>query len=76
MLSVLTGHMVRAYDHDRSDGVLPGLLGMKRVRSEHAVRRALMKGEATEYAQWLHTHLERHYGELLKEPWILDMDET
>ena len=60
----------------RSDGVLPGLLGMKRVRSEDAVRRAFLKGEAAEYAQWLHTHLERNYEELLKESWILDMDGT
>jgi hypothetical protein len=77
LLSVLAGH--KRYAHVttiRSDGVLPGLLGMKRVRSEDAVRRAFLKGEAAEYAQWLHTHLERTYEELLKEPWILDMDGT
>ena len=49
---------------------------MKRVRSEDAVRRAFLKGEAAEYAQWLHTHPEHSYEELLKEPWILDMDGT
>ena len=77
LLSVLAGH--KRYAHVttiRSDGVLPGLLGMKRVRSEDAVRRAFLKGEAAEYAQWLHTHLERTFEELLKEPWILDMDGT
>jgi hypothetical protein len=77
LLSVLAGH--KRYAHVttiRSDGVLPGLLGMKRVRSEDAVRRAFLKGEAAEYAQWLHTHLEHSYEELLKEPWILDMDGT
>src|SRR6202162_3789761 len=39
LLSVLAGH--KRYAHVttiRSDGVLPGLLGMKRVRSEDAVR--------------------------------------
>jgi len=73
LLSVLAGH--KRYAHVttiRSDGVLPGLLGMKRVRSEDAVRRAFLKGEVAEYAQWLHTHLERNYEELLKEAWILD----
>jgi len=77
LLSVLAGH--KRYAHVttiRSDGVLPGLLGMKRVRSEDAVRRAFLKGEAAEYAQWLRTHLEHSYEELSKEPWILDMDGT
>lgn len=77
LLSVLAGH--KRYAHVttiRSDGVLPGLLGMKRVRSEDAVRRAFLQGEAAAYAQWLNTHLERSYEELLKEPWILDMDGT
>jgi hypothetical protein len=57
LLSVLAGH--KRYAHVttvRSDSVLPGLLGMGRVRSEDAVRRAFLKGEAAEYAGWLHTH--------------------
>jgi hypothetical protein len=77
LLSVLAGH--KRYAHVttiRSDGVLPGLLGMKWVRSEDAVRRAFLKGEAETYAPWLHTHLERSYEELLSEPWIMDMDGT
>lgn len=77
LLGVLAGH--KRYAHVttiRSDGVLPGLLGMKWVRSEDAVRRAFLKGEAETYAQWLHTHLERTYEELLSEPWIMDMDGT
>jgi len=49
---------------------------MKWVRSEDAVRRAFLKGEAETYAQWLYTHLERTYEELLSEPWIMDMDGT
>jgi Transposase DDE domain group 1 len=76
-LSVLAGH--KRYAHIttiRSDNVLPGLLGMKRVRSEDAVRRAFQRGEATPYEEWLRQHLTNTYGELLNEPWILDMDAT
>lgn len=77
LLSVLAGH--KRYAHVttiRSDSVLPALLGMKRVRSEDAVRRAFQSGERQAYADWLHRHLDNSYDELLKEPWILDMDGT
>ncbi len=76
-LSVLAGH--KRYAHIttiRSDSVLPGLLGMKRVRSEDAVRRAFQRGQAEPYEEWLRRHLTNTYGELLNEPWILDMDAT
>ena len=77
LLSVLAGH--KRYAHVttiRSDSVTPGLLGMERVRSADAVRRAFLKGEANDYAVWLHKHLDSAYGELLNEPWILDVDGT
>jgi hypothetical protein len=77
LLSVLAGH--KRYAHVttvRSDSVLPKLLGMQRVRSEDAVRRAFLKGEGSPYAEWLHQHLARSYDELLSEPWILDVDGT
>ena len=77
LLSVLAGH--KRYAHVttiRSDSVTPGLLGMERVRSADAVRRAFLKGEAEEYAVWLHKHLDSTYEELLKEAWILDVDGT
>jgi hypothetical protein len=77
LLSVLAGH--KRYAHVttvRSDSVLPALLGMKRVRSEDAVRRAFQSGERQAYAAWLHRHLGNSYDELLKEPWILYMDGT
>jgi hypothetical protein len=76
-LAVLAGH--KRYAHIstiRSDSVLPGLLGMKRVRSEDAVRRAFQHGEAEPHEEWLRKHLTVTYGELLNEPWILDMDAT
>jgi hypothetical protein len=77
LLSVLAGH--KRYAHVttiRSDSVLPQMLGMERVRSEDAVRRAFLKGEEDGYTGWLQAHLESSYNELLTEPWILDMDGT
>jgi Transposase DDE domain group 1 len=77
MLSVLAGH--KRYAHIttvRSDSVLPQLLGMKRVRSEDAVRRAFQNGEEEPYTVWTRQHLGATYERLLSEPWILDMDAT
>jgi hypothetical protein len=77
MLSVLAGH--KRYAHIttvRSDSVLPQLLGMKRVRSEDAVRRAFQHGEEEPYTVWTRKHLAVTYEPLLSEPWILDMDAT
>ena len=77
MLSVLAGH--KRYAHVttvRGDNVLPQLLGMKRVRSEDAVRRAFQQGEEEPYTAWTRKHLAGTYEPLLSEPWILDMDAT
>jgi len=77
MLSVLAGH--KRYAHIttvRCDSVLPQLLGMKRVRSEDAVRRAFQHGEEEPYTAWTRKHLAATYEPLLSEPWILDMDAT
>jgi hypothetical protein len=77
MLSVLAGH--KRYAHIttvRSDNVLPELLGMKRVRSEDAVRRAFQHGEEEPWTSWTRQHLAATYEPLLTEPWILDMDAT
>ena len=77
LLSVLAGH--KRYAHVttiRSDSVTPGLLGMQRVRSADAVRRAFLKGEVEDHTAWLQKHLNSTYEELLKEPWILDIDGT
>jgi hypothetical protein len=77
LLSVLAGH--KRYAHVttvRSDSVPPVLLGMKRVRSEDAIRPAFQNGDRAACASWLHTHLTNTYEELLMEPWILDMDGT
>jgi hypothetical protein len=76
-LSILSGH--RRYAHIttiRTDGVNPALLGMSKVCSEDAVRRALGTLKETASTQWLQTHLLRCYEPLLTEPWILDVDVT
>ena len=77
LLSVLAGH--RRYAHItslRCDGVNPALLGMTKVVSEDAVRRALAKIDAAAGLAWLKRHLDYGVGPLLSEPWILDVDTT
>ena len=77
MLSVLAGH--RRYAHIttlRCDPVNPPLLGMTKVVSEDAVRRALRKIEAEAGRAWLQEQLDYCTRPLLREPWILDVDTT
>jgi len=77
MLSMLAGH--RRYAHIaalRCDAVLPELLGMEKIVSEDAIRRALKAIDETEGAAWLRRHLLYCVEPLLAEPWILDVDTT
>ena len=77
MLSMMAGH--RRYAHIsalRFDGVLPELLGMKKVVSEDSVRRGLKKIDAEAGAAWVRRHLMACVEPLLSEPWILDADTT
>jgi len=77
LLSVLAGQ--RRYAHItaiRADGVNPALLGMSRVLSEDAVRRAFVSAAEPACAAWLQKQLQHAYGPLLGEPWILDVDTT
>jgi hypothetical protein len=77
LLSVLAGH--RRYAHItalRCDPVNPPLLGMKKVVSEDAVRRALSKIEEEAGRHWLQEQLDYCTRPLLQEPWILDVDTT
>src|SRR5271165_5738701 len=58
MLSMLAGH--KRYAHiaaRRCDAVLPELLGMKKIVSEDAIRRAFKAIDETEGAAWLRGHL-------------------
>jgi len=77
LLSVLSGH--RRYAHItalRADTVNPPLLGMSRVLSEDAIRRAFEKIEANAGVDWLREQLDYTTRPLLGEPWILDADTT
>jgi hypothetical protein len=77
LLAVLAGH--RRYAHItglRADGVNPGLLGMGKVVSEDAVRRALARIDEAAGLAWLARHLDDCVGPLPSEPWILDVDTT
>ena len=77
MLSVLAGH--KRYAHItalRNDGVLPELLGMKKIVSEDAVRRGFKAIGEGEGREWLQRHLDYCTAPLLFEPWVLDADST
>jgi len=77
LLSILAGH--RRYAHVtamRCDGVNPGLLGMKKVISEDALRNALKRIAEMDGCSWLDKHLGESVAPLLDSPWILDADTT
>lgn len=77
LLSVLSGH--KRYSHItniRCDTVNPPLLGMVKVVSEDAVRRALLKLEDNSCFNWLSESLMYTYSPILTEQWILDVDTT
>lgn len=75
LLSMLAGH--RRYAHVtaiRCDGINPGLLGMRKVISEDALRNALKRIPETAGTSWLDTHLADSVAPLLDGAWILDTD--
>lgn len=77
LLSILAGH--KRYAHItalRADNVLCELIGMSRVMSEDAVRRALAAILEERGSAWLRSHLDYCVAPLLGEPWILDIDTT
>ena len=77
LLSVLAGH--RRYAHVtalRCDAVNPPLLGMSKVVSEDALRRALAKIDETAGMQSVQGHLDYCVRPLLEEPWVLDVDDN
>ena len=77
MLAMLAGH--KRYAHIaalRGDEVLPELLGMSRIVSEDAVRRAFATIEEQAGAVWLRRHLDYCLEPLLAEAWRLDVDTT
>lgn len=77
LLSILAGQ--KRYAHItalRCDHVNPNLLGMSKVVSEDAARRAMKKIDEEQGMQWLKTHLMKCYLPLLSIPWIMDIDTT
>src|SRR5215469_12341995 len=77
LLSVLAGHWRYAHINAiRGDGINPGLLGMSGVASEDSVRRGMKAMDEAASDEWMKKHLKASYGELLREPWILDVDTT
>jgi Transposase DDE domain group 1 len=77
LLAIVAGH--KRYAHItalRTDGVLPELLGMKKVVSEDAVRRALLAINEEKGIEWLQTHMDKCLLPLLSEPYIIDIDTT
>src|SRR6516165_11022109 len=75
VLSVLAGHWRYAHINAiRGDGINPGLLGMSGVASEDSVRRGMKAMDEAASDEWMKKHLKASYGELLREPWILDVD--
>jgi hypothetical protein len=77
LLSILAGHWRYAHITSlRGDRVNPALLGMRKVVSEDAVRRAFQKIDEPAGVEWLQRHLDDCISPLLCEPWILDVDTT
>jgi hypothetical protein len=77
LLSILAGHWRYAHMATlRGDAVLPELLGMGRVMSEDAVRRAMKAIDEAEGIAWQRRHLDHCTMPTLGEPWILDVDTT
>jgi hypothetical protein len=77
LLSILAGH--QRYAHItalRQDGIHPELLGVKRLVSEDAARRALKHMDEAAGIAWLDRHLGKTTQPLLSTPWILDLDAT
>jgi hypothetical protein len=75
MLALLAGH--RRYAHItalRGDAVAAQALGMTKIVSEDALRRALERIDETASAAWLRPSLMHSVREALDRPWVLDID--
>jgi len=77
LLSILSGH--QRYSHIsamRQNGIHPQLLGVEKLVSEDAARRALQKIDEDDGKVWLDDHLGKSTAPLLGSSWILDLDAT
>lgn len=77
MLGLLAGH--RRYAHItalRGDLVAAQALGMNKVVSEDALRRALERIDEASSTAWMRPALMHSVREALDKPWVLDIDAT
>lgn len=77
LLAILSGH--KRYAHItglRGDAVSSQILGMKKIISEDALRRALSRMSAQQSQDWLVPQLFASVQPALNTPWILDIDTT
>jgi hypothetical protein len=77
MLGLLAGH--RRYAHItalRGDAVAAQALGMNKVVSEDALRRALERIDETASTAWMRPALMHSVREALDKSWVLDIDAT
>jgi hypothetical protein len=77
MLSLLAGH--RRYAHItalRGDAVAAHALGMKKIVSEDALRRALERIDEASSTAWMRPALMHSVRQALNKPWVLDVDAT
>ena len=77
MLGLLAGH--RRYAHIsalRGDALAAQLLGMNKVVSEDALRRALERIDEASSTTWMRPALMRSVRDALDKPWVLDIDAT
>lgn len=75
MLGLLAGH--RRYAHItalRGDAVAAQALGMNKVVSEDALRRALERIDEAASVAWMRPALMHSVREALERPWVLDID--
>ena len=75
MLGLLAGH--RRYAHItalRGDAVAAQALGMNKVVSEDALRRALERIDEAASEGWMRPSLQHSVREALDRPWVLDID--
>jgi hypothetical protein len=75
MLAMLAGH--KRYAHItalRGDAVAAQALGMQRIVSEDALRRAMERIDEPASAAWLRPSLMHSVREVLDRPWVLDID--
>jgi len=77
LVTLLSGHKRYAHINAlRHDPVIPPMLGLDEFPCEDSVRRAFQRGDHERYTLWMDQSLNRTFGPLLTEPWVLDIDAT